>query len=329
MQRISAKFLGPPSVLALDIGSRYLKAMQLELTGRLPVLRKASVEAAPCGAVENGIVVDKQAVARALRNMLKRSRINGSRVLLAVGGPNLVLRWIEMPTMSVGTKVVGKLEVESWDPETRSGDNEAQLLSILATQAAIAVQNARMVEELQLQAETDPLTGLLNRRVLSKRMEYEVQRAVEHGYSISVFILDLDDFKSANDTYGHAAGDRVLQEVAGMLEQCTREGDFCARYGGDEFVLVLRSVGPGEALAAAGRIKKRIEGSPISIDGKSSYKARLSGGVACTSLDGYGAEDLLHRADERLLRAKSLRKSRICGPQHRTSAKTKQLKHAA
>jgi len=231
--------------------------------------------------------------------------------------------------LSVGTKVVGKLEIESWDPETTLGDNEAHLLSVLATQAAIAVQNARMVEELQLQAETDPLTGLLNRRVLSKRMEYEVQRAVEHGYSISVFILDLDDFKSVNDTYGHAAGDRVLQEIAGMLEQCTREGDFCARYGGDEFVLVLRSVGPGEALAAAARIKKRIERSPISIDGKRSYKARLSGGVACTSLDGYGAEDLLHRADERLLRAKSLRKSRICGPQHRTSAKTRQLKHAA
>lgn len=222
---------------------------------------------------------------------------------------------IETP-LSVGTKIVGKLEVESWNPEIKLGGNEAQLLTILATQAAIAIQNARMVEDLQSQAETDPLTGLLNRRSLAQRLAYETQRANEGGYSLTVWIFDLDNFKSINDNYGHPAGDKVLQKVGGTLLKTTRDGDIAVRYGGDEFLVMLRKADGHNALLAVNRVKKVLENMHIKIENDSQVMVSLSGGFSCTSVDGYDSNELIHLADERLLHAKQFGKNKICGPEN-------------
>lgn len=220
---------------------------------------------------------------------------------------------IETP-LSVGSKIVGKLEVESWNPEIKLGDNEAQLLTILATQAAIAIQNARMVENLQMQAETDPLTGLLNRRVLSQRIPYEIGLALEKSYPLAIWISDIDGFKAINDNYGHPAGDKILQQVGQMLPKTIRDGDVAFRYGGDEFLVVLRRADIGNALAAANRIKNTLESTHIGIGKGKQITIKLSGGLSCTSVDGYDSSDLVARADDRLLRAKHCGKNRIYGP---------------
>ena len=222
---------------------------------------------------------------------------------------------IETP-LSIGSKIVGKLEVESWDPEIRLGENEAQLLSILASQTAVAIQNARMVEELQIQAETDPLTGLLNRRMLSQRIAYETKMAADKSYPLTIWIFDLDNFKSINDNYGHLVGDKVLQEVGRQLPKTIREGDLAIRYGGDEFLIVLRNVDIQDALAVVGRIKRKLESHPIDTGEGSPVSVKLSGGIASTSVDGFDSSELVHRADDRLLRAKHCGKNRIYGPEN-------------
>ena len=220
---------------------------------------------------------------------------------------------IETP-LSAGSRIVGKLEVESWDPETKLGGNEAQLLTILATQAAIAIQNARMVEDLQSQAETDPLTGLLNRRMLIQRIAYETKKAAEGDYPLCVWIFDLDNFKYINDNYGHLAGDVVLQQLGGALHDATRHGDFSVRYGGDEFLVVLRNVDIQNAMPAINRIKNNLENMAFDVAENTRCAIKLSGGLSCTSLDGHDARELIRRADDRLLRAKHCGKNRICGP---------------
>ena len=247
-----------------------------------------------------------------------------SEIMDSVENPTQPAARLETP-LSVGTKIVGKLEVESWDPEIKLGENEAQLLTILATQAAIAIQNARMVEDLQCQAETDPLTGLLNRRTLSRRISYEVQKAIDGNYPLSVWIFDLDNFKAINDNYGHPMGDVVLQEVANILRKTTRDGDFSVRYGGDEFLIVFRNADIQNALLAANRIKKTLEHLPIKLGENMQVMVKLSGGLSCTSVDGFDADGLVSHADDRLLRAKHRGKDTICSPKQSSQTKRKPM----
>jgi diguanylate cyclase (GGDEF)-like protein len=152
--------------------------------------------------------------------------------------------------------------------------------------------------ELELAARTDPLTGLANRRHFSQELEHELERCRRDGRPLTVIVCDLDHFKDVNDSYGHMAGDRVLRLVADVLAEHSRAIDLPARFGGEEFAIILPDTDLDAGEVAAERLRREIEhrsalaGPPVT----------LSLGVACTQQVGL-AQDALYRAADRALYA--------------------------
>jgi len=161
-------------------------------------------------------------------------------------------------------------------------------------------------EELQRLSLTDGLTGLDNRRQLMQTLESEVERSRRHGHSFAVVMLDVDHFKSYNDSHGHLAGDEVLTRVGALLRDCTRGVDCSARYGGEEFVLVLPETGVDRAVEVAERIRARL-----AKEGFSNGRITLSAGVAQFPKDGETPESVLSSADAALYRAKGEGRDRV------------------
>ena len=180
---------------------------------------------------------------------------------------------------------------------------------LLSMSAALALNREAMVAEvaeLRRMATVDPVTGLYTRRYFETRLEAEVQRASRQRQDLAVLMLDIDDFKRINDTWGHIEGDRVLQEVAELLRTRVRVFDVCARFGGEEFVIVM----PGAARQIAVRVAERI---------RREVKARTShAGVKITISVGVGMlgrlttpTALLESADRALIAAKSAGKDAV------------------
>ena len=159
-----------------------------------------------------------------------------------------------------------------------------------------------LAQEVYKMALLDPLTGLFNRRYIEQRLEDEIARSQRHGRALSVILFDLDEFKQVNDTYGHGAGDTLLRVFAERLSKATRGSDASARYGGDEFLVVLPECKPENVQ----HVLKRLEGIRADLEGRS-LPIALSAGWA-ELLSGESAKELLARADAALYankRAKS------------------------
>ncbi len=154
------------------------------------------------------------------------------------------------------------------------------------------------LENLRYSAITDPLTGLYNRRFLGENLARHLVRAARSEEPVSVAILDLQDFKSINDRFGHRTGDRALIHTAEVIRQSLRPGDTPCRWGGDEFVLVLPQADCLAAVSIAERVRRRIAAA-VRL-GRSSLSLDLYYGVAASPLDGASAERLLSVADDRL-----------------------------
>jgi diguanylate cyclase (GGDEF)-like protein/PAS domain S-box-containing protein len=159
----------------------------------------------------------------------------------------------------------------------------------------------------RLEADTDPLTGLANRRALERTLAAALARAAALGRSVALLMLDLDGFKAINDNYGHAAGDEALREVARRLARCVRERDLVARLGGDEFVVVLTDLGgrSGAVEDSMERIREAL-GEPIAFDG-AALSLGAAMGVARFPADGADADALLAHADRGMYAAKGAR----------------------
>lgn len=167
---------------------------------------------------------------------------------------------------------------------------------------------------LSTMALADPLTELSNRRAMEWELPRQIHNAGSYATALSLIILDVDYFKSVNDTYGHQIGDRVLQLLAARLQHNLRIQDTIFRYGGEEFVIVLSQTNIKEAEIVATRLRRLVSDQPFNIDGTLALQITISLGIAVlNSEDDPKGEQLLRRADNNLLKAKSSGRNRVFG----------------
>ena len=207
----------------------------------------------------------------------------------------------------VEERTIGALNLYRNGDDVAFSAREAEVIERFAAMAALAFNSARQRELLAAQARTDELTGLLNQRACHERLGEEVARADRTGNPLSVVLFDLDHFKQINDTYGHAAGDRALRAVGERLRATVRADDTVARFGGEEFALIVAGAGPAQALEAAERTRAAIAEAPVDPG-----RLSASAGVATYGRDGDNAQDLLEAADRALYRAKRAGRDRTC-----------------
>ncbi len=164
--------------------------------------------------------------------------------------------------------------------------------------------NARLHLAVSNQAMSDTLTGLPNRRALDARLDNEVNRSLRYGHPFGVLMMDLDGFKSINDTWGHVFGDRVLRDVGCFLSEALRASDFLARYGGDELTMIIPEATPEIARQAAEKIHELLSTFSMSLPDGTKCGLGLSGGIALYPTHARTASDVLRAADEALYHAK-------------------------
>lgn len=182
---------------------------------------------------------------------------------------------------------------------------DTALLERLAVKISICLSNVTAHEKLRIIASKDPLTGLLNRGVFESILQREFNRALRYDTPLSLVFIDLDDFKSVNDSFGHDAGDALLRYLGTQLTEMSRDSDVIGRYAGDEFLILLPSTISKEARKLTIRIKTFFSENPLPFNG-TPIPISFSFGIA--HLQDRGVQDpssLLKRADERLYRAKS------------------------
>ena len=225
--------------------------------------------------------------------------------LASVGQRSMVI----LPLVVRGESI-GILELSS----TRSlafSERSTQLAQLLAREAAAALENARLYDQVQDQAFRDALTGLANRRLFLERCTHVLDRLRGRSRKqAAVLFLDLDHFKLLNDRFGHTSGDEVLQALAERLRLAIRPGDTAARLGGDEFAILLEDVdGPDEAMNVAARLEESLA-EPVAV-GWGAPRIAASIGVALSGTGGDSADDLLRNADIAMYAAKASGRGQI------------------
>ena len=188
---------------------------------------------------------------------------------------------------------------------------DLELLLTLVEPCAIAIENAILFQRTEQLTITDDLTRLFNSRYLNLYIGREIKRCKRHGIPLSVIFLDLDGFKSVNDAHGHLAGSRTLTEVGRILVEAVRESDILARYGGDEFVVVLPETPPSGALVIAERIRKAIESHVFLKDAGLEARISASFGIASYPDHALTPEGLIQKADQAMYRVKERDKNGI------------------
>jgi diguanylate cyclase (GGDEF)-like protein len=200
--------------------------------------------------------------------------------------------------------LLGALSVYSSELEQYT-DDHMRLLETVTRLAADALGNAMQHAEAESNALTDPLTGLPNGRYLALRFEEEAARARRTDRSFQVMMLDLDEFKNVNDTYGHKIGDRVLREVAHLIQGQLREYDFLARSGGDEFVALVQEVVGAQVEDLCMRIESAVSKFSLAVGKNRFARVGISIGTATFGVHGETLDQLIVAADNEMYRMKS------------------------
>jgi diguanylate cyclase (GGDEF)-like protein len=202
-----------------------------------------------------------------------------------------------------GTEVVGVVSIGRAGRPFTPGDRD--LFSYLASQAARSIENVQLHETAARESITDDLTGLPNRRAFDDALASEIERSKRYGTGVGLVILDLDNFKAVNDTYGHQQGDIVLREVARVLRETSREIDHPARYGGEELAVVVPGTDLDGTFNFAERMRERIGDLRIPrMDGSGAITVTTSCGVAAVPPAAADEGTLLAAADAALYEAK-------------------------
>ena len=213
--------------------------------------------------------------------------------------------FISIP-IKLGDEILGVINVA----DKKSGDSDIfseidlKALIMIVRQVAIAIENAKIYKELNYLTITDPLTDIYNFRHFSKTLDHEIKRLKRNKESLCLLLIDVDDFKSYNDTYGHLAGDALLKNMSKVLKETLRETDIACRYAGDEFVVILPATDVSQAKIAAEKIKNKFENVTLE------RKVTLSIGISdcARNMDRF---DLVRKADINLYEAKKQGKNRV------------------
>jgi len=216
-----------------------------------------------------------------------------------------------------GERLVGTLNLGSRDPGRYTRELAADFLGHLAAIVGFCIDSACNRARLVRAGLTDELTGWHNRRYLNARLREELARAQRQGCTVAMLMIDLDELKEINDSCGHLAGDEAIREVAARIEAEVRSSDTAARFGGDEFVVLLPATAPAEARLLAERIRRAVAASPVELGPGLLRSVTLSVGVAGlvptsreADLKALG-ERLLAEADAALYRAKTAGRNRV------------------
>ncbi len=225
-----------------------------------------------------------------------------------------VVREVVVPTMRNG-KVIAVLGVGNKGEEYTQEDVElvdfiADLVYAIVEKKIADERILSLNDKLERLAMTDELTGLPNRRAFFNQAKKEVSRSKRHGLPCALLLLDLDGFKAVNDRHGHDAGDEVLTRVSGVLRTGVRETDLAARFGGEEFVVLLPQTKMEEAFALAERVRKGIEEDCLD-PGREMPRVTASVGVAVLEDGDPDVNAFVKRADEAMYNAKALGKNRV------------------
>lgn len=257
-------------------------------------------------------LIDRKTFQRLTDNRITPLLLNGDlhpfHPMLPKGQLNFI-RSIAISPISLQGEVIGSLNQADFSPLRYRPGMDTQLLEQLAVKVSICLSNVIAHERLKWMAVRDPLTGVLNRRVMETVLNREFKRAQRYKSALSLAFIDLDDFKIINDRFGHECGDALLKHVAGQLGAITRDSDVVARYGGDEFVIILPGTPVQEANKLLQRLQQHFRDKPMRYKEKV-MAASISFGIASMADRNVAdPESLLREADTMLYNIKKIKKS--------------------
>jgi diguanylate cyclase (GGDEF)-like protein len=219
------------------------------------------------------------------------------------------IRSVIATPLSRGSAVMGVLMVQSAEREAFTPE-DWRLLSLLGDLTGVSVQNALLYQRTQEEAITDGLTEVFVHRYFQERLAEELKRSLELGLPLTLLMIDIDNFKSLNDTFGHLAGDAVLKSIARTLREGIRGTDMVARYGGEEFALMLVETPRDGGKLVAERLRESVAALDVASHGIT-RNVTVSIGLACAPEHSRDSRGLIERADESLYAAKRGGKNRV------------------
>jgi len=237
-------------------------------------------------------------------------RAERTRRAVSAHGPGVHALSIGLRSLVDGPEYLGAISIARHG-SSFTGEEE-DLLEYLAGQAVVSIENAGLHETVERQAVTDERTGLANVRAFMSILDREIERRRRFEHPVGLVMIDLDDFKRVNDTYGHQQGDEVLAHVAWVLRDASRDLDTVARYGGEELAVVLPQTDASGAAQLAERMRRAIENLRVPlVGGNGSIEVTASFGVASVPENADDRNDLIAAADAALYAAKAAGKNRV------------------
>lgn len=201
-------------------------------------------------------------------------------------------------------RIMGVIELVNTEADGSFNESDLPILETIADYVAIAIENALYFEKINELIITDDLTDLYNSRHFSELIDYEIERARRYGNSLSIVFFDLDFFKLVNDTHGHLVGSRILSEIGALVKRYTRRVNLAARYGGDEFVMLLPSTDKVGAIKMANDLLDLIRNNPFKADDETPINITASFGVATFPEDANDKTELVRLSDKAMYSVK-------------------------
>jgi diguanylate cyclase (GGDEF)-like protein len=204
---------------------------------------------------------------------------------------------------------IGLLTLDHYQPSAYTQEDASLALSF-ANSAAIVIENARLFEQTQQMALTDTLTGIYNRRYFYDLAQKEFSRSKRYQNPMSIILIDIDHFKNVNDHYGHLAGDQVLMQFVQRIQEELRTSDILARFGGEEFIILLPETNLGDATQVAERLREVTAQYPFLLVTAQTF-ITISLGVSCFKFTTLSLDHLIDESDKALYEAKQFGRNRV------------------